>query len=170
MNISNIIDSVGTWVKNFINKILPSSKKFLELASTIVNFIKTTDANNPELLDALVAIIPGTWDDYLLQKLRAHLPTIVTKMKLVTDEADKTPDAIFADAVKLIQSMEKEYAATTLGALWIHISNVLTDNGVSLKDLQKIQQAWYDEIGKDSIPTCPSGYTWDGTKCVKDPL
>src|SRR6185312_15439637 len=121
MNIKNIIESIGTWASNFIGKILPSSKDFLKLASTIVNFIKTADTDRPELLNAVVDIIPGNWDNYLLDKLRAQLPSIVVKMKLVQDEANKSPEEIFADAIRLIQSMEKEYAATTLGALWIHI-------------------------------------------------
>lgn len=181
MNLKELFETFSAWAKNFINKILPSSRDFLKLASGIVNFIKNVDADHPEILNALVAVIPGNFDNYLLDKLRASLPSIVVKMKLVLDEAGKTPDEIFAASVKLIQSMEKEYMATTLGALWIHISNVLTDNGVSLKDLQKLQQVWYDEIGKNEValgpaggiyPNCDSGYTADpvNKRCVKDPL
>jgi hypothetical protein len=180
MNISNIFESIAGWAKNFISKILPSSQKFLKLASGIVNFIKTADTSHPEILNALVAVIPGSFDNYLLDKLRAALPSIVVKMKLVSDEAGKTPDEIFADAVKLIQSMDSEYRATALGSIWIHLANILTDSGVSQSDLQKIQQAWYDEIGKVELlgpdggiyPNCYSGYDADPVlkRCVKNPL
>lgn len=176
MNIKNIIESIGNWAKNFIGKILPSSKKFLALASGIVNFIKTTDANHPEVLNTITAIIPGDFDNFIVQKIRAALPNIVIKMKLATDFVNKNEDEIFGQAVKVIQSMEKEYAATTLGALWIHLSNVLTDNGVSLKDLQKLQQGWYDEIGKGQViergPTpkqrCEAAHAGEAGYCDED--
>jgi len=155
MNLKNIISDISNWASNFIGKILPSSRDFLNLASTIVNFVKNFDGEHPKILDTLVSIIPGKLDDHLLEKLRNALPNIVVKMKLAQDEANKTPDEIFTDAVKLIQSMEPEYRAVALGGLWVHISNVLTDNGVSLKDLQKLQQVWYDQVGKVSAALTP---------------
>jgi hypothetical protein len=183
MNIKNIINSIGDWAKHFIEKILPSSKEFLKLASGIVNFIKTTDANHPELLNAIVKLIPGTFDDYLVEKLRAHLPVIMVKLNYATDLSNKTADELFAQGVKVIQSMEPKYRALALGAVWAALSDILTDSGVSLKDLQKLQQTWYETIGKDEVvtngggdggvyPNCKSGWTADPVlqKCVKDPL
>lgn len=167
MNISNIFETIANWAKNFISKVLPSSKEFLKLASGIVNFIKTVDTSHPEILNALVAVIPGTFDNYLLDKLRVYLPEIMVNLNLATDESNKTPDQIFADGVKVVQCMLPEYRAVALGSIWAILSNKLTDAGVSLTDLQKLQQAWFDEVGKVLVLVeCPQGFKWNGTACV----
>lgn len=146
MSLKTIVASITSWAENFISKILPDSKKLIDIASYIVNGFKTIDAEHPEILNTLVALIPGTVDDLILADVRAALPKVLIDLKIVQDEVNKTPDQIVSDAVAIVNSSPVK--AVLLGSIWTALSNELTKDGVSIADLQKLQQTFYEEIGK----------------------
>lgn len=145
MSLKSIVQSITSWAENFISKILPDSKKLIDITSYIVNGFKTIDAAHPEILNALVALIPGTLDDSILADIRAALPKVLVDLKIVQDEVGKTPDQIVADAVAIVNSSPVK--AVLLGSIWTALANELTKNGVSVSDLQKLQQTFYEEVG-----------------------
>ncbi|MDB5032246.1 hypothetical protein [Mucilaginibacter sp.] len=149
MSLKTVVQSISSWATNFISKILPDSKKLIDIASYIVNGFKTIDAAHPEILNTLVALIPGTVDDLILADVRAALPKVLVDLKIVQDEVNKTPDQIVADGVAIVNSSPVK--SVLLGSIWTALSNELTKDGVSITDLQKLQQTFYEEIGKNLI-------------------
>lgn len=144
MSLQSIIHAALDAVKNFISHILPSSRKVLDAVTTIVNNVKTFDDAHPEVANTITAFIPGTIDDAIVAKAREYLPQVLVNLFLASAEIGKTPDEIVADGIKALNSLAPEYKATFLGSIWIHLSNLLTDDGVALSDLQKIQQTYYE--------------------------
>lgn len=172
MNIKELLNGITNWATNFIKGLLKSSKDYLVAASAIVNAIKEADAKNPQILDFIVSVIPSNVDDYLLAKLREKLPLIIVGMGY----AEKVETAL-EEGIAKIQSLEPEYKATAFAALWIHIANILTDNGVSLKDLQKLQQTFYEIVGSKVVvttqgdPVCIAPKVWNPiAKQCQDPI
>lgn len=146
MSLKSIEQSLATWASNFISKILPDSKKLIDIASYVVNAFKTIDSAHPEILNTIVALIPGTVDDVILADIRAAVPKVLVDLKIVQDEENKTPDQIVADGVAIVNASPLK--PILLGSIWTALSNELTKNGVSIPDLQKLQQTFYEEVGK----------------------
>lgn len=173
MSLKSIFQSIASWAENFISHILPSSKKLTDIASAVVNAFKNFDNKNPEVLNTIVALIPGTVDDAILAEVRKALPKVVADLKIVQDIESKTPDQIVAEAISIVNA--SPYKALLLGSIWSALSNELTKNGISIADLQKLQQTYYEEVGSKITPLdinpCPQGQKWSDAlqKCVDDP-
>lgn len=151
MSLKTIADSITAWAVNFISKILPDSRKAIDIASYIVNGFKSIDSAHPEILNTLVALIPGTVDDAILAQVRMVLPKVLVDLKIVQDEESKTLDQIVSDAVVIVNSSPVK--SILLGSVWTALSNELTKDGVSIADLQKLQQTFYEEIGSNLTVT-----------------
>ena len=146
MNIEQLISDGLDAAKRFIKWLLPSSKHLLDIALSVVNGIKLFDDKNPEIANFLTSIIPGNTDDVIVAKIRSYLPGLLIRLKWADNEAGKTPDQIVADGAAFINSLPESERSVQLQAIWQLISNVLTDDGVSISDLQRIGQTYYDAV------------------------
>jgi hypothetical protein len=144
MSLQSILEDALDAAKRFIKWLLPSSKHLLDIALIAVNAMKNFDTANPEILNTIVSLIPGTVDDTILSKLRSYLPELLVRLKWAENEAGKTPDAIIADAAAFINSLPEAEKSAAWQAIWQLLSNELTDNAVAMNDLQKIGQAYYE--------------------------
>src|SRR6185312_6911483 len=78
-----IINSILSFIKRLLAGLPAILKKAVGVGVTITNAIKNFDDKNPSVADILTAIIPGTLDDTIKDKLRAALPKIVVELRLV---------------------------------------------------------------------------------------
>jgi len=144
MNLISIIEDGLDAAKRFIKWLLPSSKHLLDVSLAIVNGIKNYDDKNPEVADFITKIIPGNIDDLIVAKARQYLPAVIIRWRWADNEAGKTPDQIVADGAAYIKTLPVAEQAIQLQGLWQGLSNELTQDGVSITDLQRIGQVYYD--------------------------
>ncbi len=138
----NIFKQIASWVDNFLTHILPSSKKLIDVATHAINAFKSFDAGHPEVLNMIVAAIPGIFDDAILAAVRRCVPEVLTDLKIVQDVVGKTDEQITAEGVDIVN--DSPLKSVLLGSMWTALSNKLTQNGVSISDLQKVQQFNYE--------------------------
>lgn len=115
--LGKIIKSVGSFIKNFLNKIDPETKRLAELAITITNGVKSfIDSPVGEFtIEGLKALIPGNLDDKAINWLNSFvetkLPDIIVRLKLikeVAEIADPVEKAIYViNFMKTVDSSER---------------------------------------------------------------
>jgi hypothetical protein len=143
MNIDQLISDGLDAAKRFIKWLLPSSKHILDIALSIVNGMKSFDDSHPEVVNFVTSLIPGNTDDAIVAKIREYLPAVLVRLRWADTEAAKDDDELVADASKFINSLPVGERSVALQVIWQLISNRLTDDGVSISDLQKIGQVYY---------------------------
>lgn len=149
MSIESILEATISSIKNFIEKILPSSKKLLDLALIIVNGIKTFADSS--VTDIITVLIPGDVDDHIKELIRKKLPAIMIDLKLASSEANKVPEEIVKDGIASVQSMSVNVKSVTLQSIWQLLSNEITQSGINLTNLQKIGQTYYEQSKAKSL-------------------
>lgn len=143
MSFKSFLQNAIKSITDFISKILPTSKHLLDIALVVVNGIKLfTDSG---VADIAAQLVGGNAGEAILTKVRQVLPTIFTDLKLADAEAGKTGDEVLKDGITAIQSMPTKAQSTTLQSVWQLLSDALTEDGVTLSDLQKIGQSFYEE-------------------------
>lgn len=143
MSLRSFIAGIIDKISDFFRGLVPELKEAVKVGVTVVDKLKAiTDS---QAADILTAIIPGTWDDQLKDKLRAELPKILSNMRLVQECADETdPEKIVACAVRTLQQLEGDFKSAFLHNLAILIAQVAADGKLSWSDGVYILQYVHD--------------------------
>jgi len=142
MSIKTFFEEAAAKIASFIAHILPSSKHLLDIALVVVNNLK--DFVDSPAADVVTAIIPGTLDDQIKDFLRAKLPVVLTDLKLVDAAAGLSEADILKTGAAVIQSMPDKAKSVTLQGIWQLLSDEITQEAITLPDLQKIGQTYYE--------------------------
>lgn len=92
--LGKIISRVGSFIRSFLNRIDPETKRLAELAIALTNGVKTfIDSPVGEFtLEGLKALIPGNLDDKAINWLNTFvdtkLPDIIIRLKLIKEVAE----------------------------------------------------------------------------------
>ena len=145
MSLKNVLHKIGEFFKKLFNGLAPILKEAVHKGVEIVEAIKNFDSANPEVVDIITAIIPGTWDDALKVKMREALPKIVIELRLVDAAAGLTdPQEIMAAAVGVLQQLDGDYKSAFLHNLSIIAAQVAADGKLDWHDAVLLLQ-WYYE-------------------------
>lgn len=107
------------------------------VVENIKNFVDSPSA------DILTVLIPGDTDDQVKNWLRAKLPDILIKLRLVDSTLGLTdPVEITAAAIKVLQDLDDDIKSAFLHDLAILIAQVAADGKLSWSDGVYILQ-WY---------------------------
>ncbi len=143
MNIKSLEKAAMADVESFIHTILPDTKQILDVALEVVGAIKTITAL-PEA-DIAAALVPENIGTQILAKIRQYLPAVLTDLKLADTEAGKSEDEVLKDGITKVQSLVPKAKSVTLQSIWQLVTDYLTNDAISLTDLQKIGQAYYEK-------------------------
>lgn len=133
--------------KNLFHKLSDIEKQAVEVGVNIVNAFKNIDTAHPEILDIITALIPGTFDDMIKEKLRAELPKILEGLQLAKScEGLTDPTAIVQCALKSLQTISPEFQKDFWDALAVHISIVVADGKLDWSDGKYIIKYYYDHL------------------------
>lgn len=153
MSLRSFFNNLFQQIAKFFKGLLPELKQAVHKGVQIVEAIKDFDTTNPEVADILTAIIPGTWDDALKDKLRAALPKIVVELRLVDAAAGLTdPQEIMAAAVAFIQQLDGDYQSAALHDLSIITAQVAADGKLDWHDAVYLLQWYYEHKYKGKLP------------------
>lgn len=92
--LGKIIKSVGAFVKNFLSKIDPETKRLAELTIAVANIVKSfIDSPLGQFsIEGFKALIPGDLDDkaidWITNFVDTKLPDIIVRLKLIKEVAE----------------------------------------------------------------------------------
>lgn len=115
MSLKSFLNKLFQQIAKFFQGLKPELQKAIHYGVIVVDAIKTFDTKSPMVADILTAIIPGTWDDALKEKMREYLPKIAVELRLVDATLGLTdPQEIMASAVAFIQQLDGDYKSAAL--------------------------------------------------------
>ena len=155
MSLKSVFKKVWGSIKEAFNKLPAKSKTALLIAVTIVDNMKKF-VESP-VADVMTALIPGTADDVVKERLRLWLPKIFIEMKLAEQCAGLTdPNEIVACGVKTLQQIGGDWISDSAkknfyNSLAVLIGEVASDGKLTWDDLQWITKWYNDNVKKQSI-------------------
>lgn len=153
MSFKTFISGIAQAVSKLFKNLTKVAKKSVDIAIKVVDEIKQFDAEHPEAVNLLTALIPGDADNRIAENIRAKLPEIMLKLKLV-DETLELPDAqILIAGIKALQSMEGIYKNATLNSLAILITDAAADGKVTWDELALLPKWYYDNVAVEDVDT-----------------
>ena len=143
MNIKALEKAALADAESFIHSILPDTKQVLNIALEVVGGIKTITSLPGA--DIVAALVPDNIGTQVLDKVRQYLPIVFSDLQIADGEAGKTADQVLTDGITKVQSLVPKAKSVTLQSIWQLLTGYLTHDAISLADLQKIGQAWYEK-------------------------
>lgn len=153
MSLKSFLHKIGQFFSNLFKSLTGIAKKAVAIGVEVTNAIKEFDALHPEAANLLTALIPGHVDDDIKNKIRAELPLIMVKLKLVDSALDKTDVEILLAGIQAIQDLTGSQRSVFLNSLSVLIAEVAADGEVDLDDLLYLQKWYYENAPKEDIDT-----------------
>ena len=148
MKIPSWLTNIWKAIQSLFNGIPSELKSAIHIGVVVTENIKTF-VESPAA-DILTAIIPGNVDDGIKNLLRANIPDILTKLKLVDECAKSTPEEITACAVKHLQEVTGNLRGVFLHNLSVLIAQVAADGKLTWQDGAYIMEWYYQHRFKNN--------------------
>lgn len=153
MSLKSFLNKIGHFFSNLFKSLTKVAKKAVEVGVDVTNAIKQFDTEHPEAANLLTALIPGTLDDKIRDRVRAALPDIMVRLRLADATLDGKADEVLIAGIKAIQSLTGSERNTFLNSLSVLIAEVAADGEVDLDDLLYLQQWFYKNQKEDEVDT-----------------
>lgn len=136
---------IFSFLKNLFRNLKALAEKFVKPSVVIVENIKT--AVESPVAPIITAIIPGTWDDRIVAKLRQHLPRILQILK-ISDECLKLTKAedIILCAVNKLREYEPEARAANYHTIAALLSVSLSDKKITWREAVHLSEEIYQQL------------------------
>lgn len=144
MSLKTFINKIAKFFAGIFKSLAKELQKGIEIGVQITEGLKNFDTANPMAADILTAIIPGTLDDKIKDKLREALPKIVIELRLVkATEGLTDPNEIMLAAVKVIKQLDGDYQSAFLHDFSILAAQVAADGKLSWSDAVYLLEWFY---------------------------
>lgn len=131
----------------FLQKLLTSSKKLIEKyvqpSVQVVEALKFI-LDSPAV-PIITAVIPGTLDDIIIQRIRTYLPTVLQVLGYADCLSAKTPDGILQCAVAKIRLMPDEGRDAALHNIASLLSKYLADGKLTWREALHLAEEVFQE-------------------------
>jgi len=135
MSLRTFINKIAKFFAGIFKSLAKELQKSIEIGVLVTEGVKNFDTANPMAADILTAIIPGTLDDKIKDKLREALPKIVIELRLVQATQGLTdPNEIMMAALKVFQQLDGDYKSAFLHDLSILTAQVAADGKLTWSD------------------------------------
>lgn len=152
MPLGTFLKKIWNGIKKMFGSLTQELKDSIHIGVVIVDNIKTF-VFSPEA-DILTAIIPGTLDDAIKERLRQYLPRIVTEMKLADRCGQLTdPNEILKCAIETLQTISGDWVSDSAkknfyDSLAVMIAQVASDGKLNWDDGKTILKWYFDHVYK----------------------
>jgi hypothetical protein len=141
---------IGDFFNRLFHKAEDIAKEIMPKAISFVNNLKNFDTKNPEIVDVLTAIIPGSWDDALVAKARQALPQILTELQVFNDHlTTENPGEFIVACVDELNKMLPNIRGLYLHNIAILLTDALADGKLTVAEITGIIQAVYEQFNHD---------------------
>ncbi|MES2620178.1 MAG: hypothetical protein V4615_04930 [Bacteroidota bacterium] len=152
MSLKSFFKRVLASIKKAFESLAPEFKQAVHIGVLVVDNMKKF-VESPAA-DVITALIPGTVDDLVKERLRQFLPKIMIEMKLAEQCAGLTdPNEIVACAVKTLQQIGDDWIANSAkknfyNSIAVLIGEVASDGKLTWDDMQWITKWFNDNVKK----------------------
>jgi hypothetical protein len=152
MSLKSFFQKLFGGLKHVFNGLDQPLKDALRIGVEVVDKLKTL-VDSPGA-DLLTAIIPGTIDDVIKERLRVFLPKILIELKLVENCASQTdPNVIIQCAVDTLQRLTGDWVKdgskkNFLDSLAVLVAQCAADGKFDWDDVKYLTKWYYDHIYK----------------------
>lgn len=153
MSLKRFIKNVAKAISNLFKGLTKVAKKAVDLAVKVVNEIKNFDAENPQAINFITALIPGDVDDKIVAAVRAKLPKIMISLKLVDETLKLSDTEIIIAGIKELQKLKGIQRNITLNSLAILIADVAADGRITWDELSMLVKWYYDNVANKDVDT-----------------
>ncbi|RVU01081.1 hypothetical protein EOD41_10730 [Mucilaginibacter limnophilus] len=144
-----VLSGIVTWIKNLFAELPADLKKAVELGVIVTENLKLL-IDSP-VADVATALIPGNADDKVKDWLRANLPGILVKLKLIAAFNVHEPfEQIILRASKAIQDLDTDAKSAFLHNLAILIAKARADGKLTWSDGVYLLEWVYQERKKQA--------------------
>lgn len=155
MSLGKFLAHIWDAIKHLFEGLPHEFKDAIHVGVTIVENIKNFVAS--DTADVITALIPGTLDDTIKEKLREALPKIVTEMRLAENCSSLTdPNEIVTCAITTLQQIEGDFQSAFLHDLSVLIAQVAADHKLSWSDGVYVLQWYYEHQFKPAPAPAPN--------------
>lgn len=150
MSLKSVLHSIVAFVSHIWGVASAAEKKFIHAGVLVTEAIKNFDDNNPQIADFVTAMIPGTVDDAIKEKLREGLPKVLVQAKLV-DESTTDAELLknSAEAIKNLTGLDLKLKLDELAK---RITDLVGNGKIPWSQLAYMVKYYYDhEFDKDEV-------------------
>lgn len=147
------IKKVAQSISRVFKSLTTVAKKSVSLAVKIVDKIKEFDTNNPGVADFLTGLTKTKADDRALAAVRAKLPEIFIKLRLVDTTLGLPDHEIIIAGIKELQKLEGIERNMMLNNLAIWITDAAADGEITWDELAMLPKWYYDNLKEDDVDT-----------------
>lgn len=153
MSLKSFTHSILSFVAHLWENLKPEFKKYVHIGVDVAQKIKDFDTANPMVADILASFIPNGVGQEIEAKLRAALPVIIDKLKLIDGNNLSTQDATKfildnIEALNKLTGLDKKIKMDNLAKL---ITDVVADGKLDWKDLAYVTKYYYDNEYKNTV-------------------
>lgn len=132
------------WIDNLFNSLKKLARKFVIPSVEIVEGISR--AVNSPVTPLLTALIPGHWDDALVQKVKATLPGILKVLKISNEclQLDN-PEEVIQCAIKNLRDYTDEARSANYHNIASMLSVALSDGKISWREAVHLAEEIYQK-------------------------
>lgn len=143
---------IGRFFKKLFGKEGWLKRKVIPFVIEVVNNVKEWDDTNPQFADLLTALIPGTWDDDLKNRMRAALKVALEQAAIFTQCLEiEDEDARIACIISHLQSITN---ADVKALKWAEIAAYATkyladDEKLDINEIAALVKMVYENTAKE---------------------
>ena len=135
---------IWNWITGIFNRTKEIVVKYVQPSVAMVENIKMV-IDSP-VADLITAIIPGTLDDLIKDKMRKYLPIILQDLKIAQEcSALKDPAAIVKCALEALVKYDKTSKYVYLKGIATKMADALTDGKISWSELEAMALYTYEQ-------------------------
>lgn len=131
------IDNLFSSLKKLANKFIVPSVEFVEAISRAVD---------SPAVPLLTALIPGHWDEFLIQKVKAVLPGILQTLKISNDCLQlENPEEVIQCAIKNLKTYTDDGRAANYHNIAAMLSVALSDKKLTWREAVHLAEEIYQK-------------------------
>jgi len=138
---------IFAFLKNLFRNLKALAEKFVKPSVLVVENLKLL-VESP-LAPVITGLIPGTWDDKIVAKLRQHLPRILQVLKISEEclKLTKFEDIVLCAITKL-KEYDPEARAANYHNIATMLSVALSDRKISWREAIHLSEEIYQQISE----------------------
>lgn len=138
---------IFAFLKNLFRNLKALAEKFVKPSVIVVENLKK--AVESPLAPVITAIIPGTWDDKIVEKLKQHLPRILQILKISEEclKLTKAEDIILC-AINKLKEYSPEARSANYHSIAALLSVALSDKKITWREAIHLSEEIYHSLGE----------------------
>lgn len=132
---------IFTWIKSLFKNIRVTAELYVKPSIQIVDALK--NAVNSPVIPIVTALIPGTLDDYIINKLSKVLPKVIKALHIAECSSNQDPHQLMLCIIENVKKYEPIERAVTYHSFAALLSVYLSDGKITWSEAVHLTEYLY---------------------------